>query len=78
MSTVKSDRSRLLMPEHVGLDLERLLELALVVDLDERVEVQRRGLVQQLGQVLVVERGDDQQDRVGARGGRLVELVRDR
>ena len=37
--------------EHVGLDLERLLELALVVDLHERVEVQRRGLVQQLGEV---------------------------
>src|SRR4051812_36104003 len=46
-------------PEHVGLDLQRGLELALVVDLDERVEVQRARLLQQLPEVGQLERGDD-------------------
>ena len=62
-------------PEHVGLDLERGLELALVVDLDERVEVERARLVQQALELVQLERGDDQQDRVGAGRGGLVELV---
>ena len=36
------------MPEHVGLDVERHVELPLVVDLDERVEVEVARLAQQL------------------------------
>ena len=76
MSTLKSGEVAVVDAEHVGLDLERGLQLALVVDLDERVEVQRGGLVQQVLQLRQLERGDDQQDRVGARRGRLVELVR--
>ena len=61
--------------EDVGLDVERHLQLALAVDLHERVEVERPRLAQQLEEVVGIERGDDQQDRVGPRGRRLVELV---
>ena len=56
-------------------DLERAVELVLVVDLDEHVEVEAERLAVQLGEVLVAQRGDDQQDRVGARDGGLVDLV---
>ena len=76
MSTEKSVEVAVVDAEHVGLDVERHLELALVVHLDERVEVERARLAQQVEQVVGLERGDDQQDRVGARGRRLVELVR--
>ena len=48
---------------------------SLVVDLDQHVEVERARLAVQVGEVVVVERGDDQQDRVGAGRRRLVELV---
>src|SRR5215211_7082339 len=62
--------------EHVGLDVQGDLQLALVVDLDQRVEVEVAGLAQQVVEVVGGERGDDQQDRVGAHGRRLVELER--
>ena len=55
--------------------LERALEVLLVVDLDQAVEVERRGLVPEQLQVLVGERRDDQQHRVGAGERRLPELV---
>ena len=45
------------------------------MDLDEHVEVERERLAVQRGQVVVVERGDDEQDRVGAGHRRLVHLV---
>ena len=48
MSTLKSLQVAVVDAEHVGLDLQRRLELALVVDLDERVEVELARLVQQL------------------------------
>ena len=76
MSTEKSPRSRLLMPITSASTLERDLELLLVVDLDEHVEVERARLAVQLARASSgSQRGDDQQDRVGARGRRLVELV---
>ncbi len=57
------------MPITSASSLERPLELLLVVDLDQRVEVERRRLAAcSSPSVVVVERGDDQQDRVGARG----------
>src|SRR5215218_3596442 len=61
--------------EHVGLDVQGDLQLALVVDLDQRVEIEVAGLAQQVIEVVGVERRDDQQDRVGAHGRGLVELV---
>ena len=51
------------------------VELLLVVDLDQHVEVELAGLGVQLGELARVERGDDQQDRVGAGHRRLVHLV---
>ncbi len=74
-STVKSSSDAVVDAEDVGVDLERLLELALVVDLDERVEVERARLLEQHVEVGQVESGDDQQDRVGADRRGLVELV---
>ena len=64
------------MPSTSASTSSATLELALVVDLDERVEVERARLAQQVVEVVGLERGDDQQDRVGARRGRLVQLVR--
>ena len=53
------------------------LELLLVVDLDEHVEVERPApRACSAPSALRLERGDDQQDRVGARGRGLVDLVR--
>ena len=74
-STEKSLEVAVVEPEHVGLDVERHLQLALVVDLDDRVEVERVRLAQQVVEIVGVQRGDDQQDRVRARHRRLVELV---
>ena len=62
-------------PDHLGVGLQRPLQLALVVDLDQAVEVERARLVVERAQVLVVEGADDQQHRVGAVHRRLVELV---
>ena len=45
------------------------------MDLDEDVEVEAERLAVQEREVVVVERGDDQQDRVGAGHRRLVDLV---
>ena len=64
------------MPSTSASTSSATLELALVVDLDEGVEVERARLAQQLVELVGLQRGDDQQDRVGARGGGLVELVR--
>ncbi len=63
--------------DQVGIDgLERALELLLVVHLDEDVEVELRAPAPCSGaSVVVVERGDDQQDRVGARDRGLDDLV---
>ena len=61
--------------EDVGVDVERALELVLVVDLDEDVEIQPARLSVQLVELVVVEHGDDQEDRVRAGRRRLVELV---
>src|SRR3954470_6272289 len=62
--------------EDVRVDVERALELLLVMDLDEHVEVEAARLLVQLVEVVVLERGDDQQDGVRAGGGRFVELIR--
>jgi hypothetical protein len=78
MSTLKSDRSRLLRPSTSASTSKRHLELVLVVDLDDHVEVERPRLAEQLGEEVDVERGDDQQDRVRAGGRGLVDLVRGR
>jgi hypothetical protein len=40
------------------------------VDLDQRVEVEVARLAQEVVEVVGLERGDDQQDRVGADGRR--------
>ena len=73
---MKSARSRLLMPITSASTLQRALELALVVDLDEHVEVERARLARRArARSSRLERGDDQQHRVGARGRGLVDLV---
>jgi hypothetical protein len=45
------------------------------VDLHDHVEVQRERLVVQRGELVGLQRGDDEQDRVGAGDRRLVHLV---
>ena len=62
--------------DHLGVDVQGDLELVLVVDLDEHVQVERAGVAMEREQRVGLDRGDDQQDRVGAGGRRLVELVR--
>ena len=62
-------------PDHVGVGLQRPLQLTLVVDLDQAVEVEAARLLVERAQLGVVERADDQQHRVGAVDRRLVELV---
>ena len=76
MSTREVGQVAVVDADHVGVELERDLELALVVDLDEHVEVERARLARAgASSSSRLERGDDQQDRVGAGGRRLVELV---
>ena len=65
-------------PDHVAAELQRPLELGLVVDLDETIEIEQAGFLVEQPQIVVVERGDDQQDGVGSVDRRLVELVRRR
>ena len=48
-STLKSRQVAVVDADHVGVDLERALELALVVDLDEHVEVERQRLARAAG-----------------------------
>src|SRR5829696_2001393 len=62
-------------PHDVDVELERGLELALVVDLDERVEVELARLGVQLRELAGPERANHQQHRVGARHLGLDELV---
>ena len=50
----------------VGVDVERALELRVVVDLDEDVEVERPRLAVELEEVVGMQRRDDEQDGVGA------------
>ena len=54
---------------------QRAIQLGFVVHFDQRLHAKRVGQRQQLGHARVVERGDDQQQRVGAIGARLVHLV---
>ncbi len=61
--------------DHVDVELERDLEILLVVDLDERVEIEGLRLVVEVRQLIRIERGDDQQDGVGAEDRRFEELV---
>ena len=75
MSTTPESRSRLLIPIASASRCEGPLELGGVVDLDQAVEVEFARLVLDRAQLLVVERADDQQHRVGPVDSRLVELV---
>ena len=50
MSTREVAEVAVVDADHLRLDLERSLELLLVVDLDEHVEVERPGLAVQLAQ----------------------------
>ena len=76
-STLKSRRSRLLMPIRSARPRRApARSSARVVDLDEHVEAELAGLARAASAACaVVERGDDQQHRVGAGGARLVQLV---
>ena len=74
-STLKSRRSRLLIPIRSAPGLERDAQLLGVVRLDQHVEAQRARVLTQRLQLLGSERRDDQQDRVGTGGSRLVQLV---
>ena len=78
-SDVSSDtasvrRSRLLTPTSRAPAASARSSSRALVDLDERVDAHGPRLAQQLAQLGVVERGDDQQHRVRARGARLPDL----
>ena len=74
-STSRVFRLRALTPISVGADGQRALDLVLVVHLDERGHPELAGLLVQVAQQRVVERGDDQQHQVGAGGAGLEHLV---
>ncbi len=61
--------------DELGAEGDRALGLGLVVDLDEHGQPELARLVVQAAQVVVVERGHDQQDEVGAGRAGLDELV---
>ena len=62
-------------PDQPGAERRGALELGLVVNLDQRREPEPRAVSCSRSSSALVERGHDQQDRVGARRQRLVELV---
>ena len=53
-------------PDHLGIDAERALELLLRVDFDDAIEVEAASLVMEAGELVLLECGNDQQDRVRA------------
>src|SRR5579875_1216675 len=61
--------------DHAGREPPRALELGRVVDLDEDVEPVPGGVAEQRAELVVGERGDDEQDRVGAARRGLRDLV---
>ena len=61
--------------DQLGAELDRALGLRLVVHLDQHGQPELARLVVQPAQLVVVERGDDQQDQVGAGGAGLEQLV---
>ena len=62
-------------PDDVGPHRQGALDLDLVVDLGQHGQPERAGLVVQLAEQPVVERGHDQQHQVGSRGAGLEQLV---
>ena len=66
---------RALTPTSSAPSVDGALGLGLVVHLDEDGQAELAGLVVQPAQRVVVERGDDQQDEVGAGGAGLEHLV---
>ena len=73
-STSKVRRSRLLTPDQVGAERAGAGHLGLVVDLDQGVHAEARGLGHQLGGQGVVDHGQDHQDGVGAQRAALGHL----
>lgn len=61
--------------DDLGSDLERPRELVRVVDLDQRLHTARDRVLVQLGELLVGEHGDDEEDGVGSVDPGLVDLV---
>ena len=53
-------------PDDPGAGVDRALDLVLVVDLDERGHAERLGALDEADQGVLLERGDDEQDEVGA------------
>ena len=74
-STSRVLRLRALTPISVAPAAERPVDLLLVVHLDERGEPDGDGPVEQRLELVLVERGDDQQRQVGAGGAGLPQLV---
>ena len=64
-----------MIPIRSASSLERALELLVGVHLDERVEVELARLGEKLGELVGLERRDDQQHRVGAGDAASYELV---
>ena len=62
--------------EQVGVDVERRLELLLVVDLDDRVHLELARNAVEHPQIADLERAHDEEHGVGAPGPGLVDLVR--
>ena len=62
-------------PDDAGPGVQSAAGLLRVVDLDQRGHPQAVHLAEQAGQGRLVERGDDEQDEVGAVGSRLEHLV---
>ena len=62
--------------DHFRADLQRALEVILVVDLDDAVEVELDRLLVEEVEILVGEAGDDQEHGVGTGNRRLPQLIR--
>ena len=71
----KVRRSRLLMPIEARRELQRPVELGLVVDLDQHVHAESSAASSSVARVVVADRRHDDQDAVGAERARLVHLI---
>ena len=75
---LEGDQVPLVDADEGGADGEGPLELGLVVDLDQRVEADLDGEPVEAGQLVVVERGGDEQHAVGAHEAGVEHVARGR
>ena len=68
-------RLRLLMPRRRDFELQRPRQFRFVMDLDENVDPEREGRRLEFGGAAVVDRGQDDEDTIGAGGARFHHLI---